>query len=230
MFCEALSAMGISRSAASDELVKSFIRVYGGWQGRNVSSLSSPEDVGVKLLADSYAFEYLVEGCGMRVADLGSGNGWPGMALAGEGFDVALVDARKGACEFMERVLEGVNVKCVVVCARAEEISREREWFETLDLCTSRGMCEPVLAAAIAAKFLRPGGVFVAWLGPEQQKRLPEYDRVLRNVGLGLVKVHEYELPLNRGRRVVAAFEKTWSCEKLRERGIAGLRRLLGGK
>jgi 16S rRNA (guanine527-N7)-methyltransferase len=96
-----------------------------------------------------------------RVADLGSGAGWPGLALAAALPDahVALVESAIRHCRYLDRVAEGLpNVS--VVHARAED------WPEGLgahDLVTARALAALPIVLEYAAPLLEEGGHLVAW-------------------------------------------------------------------
>ena len=100
-----------------------------------------------------------------RIADLGSGAGWPGLALAAALPDarVALVESAIRHCRYLERaVAAGRLENAEVVHARAEE------WAEGLnahDVVTVRAVAALPVLCEYAAPLLADGGVLVAWKG-----------------------------------------------------------------
>jgi len=100
-----------------------------------------------------------------RVADLGSGAGFPGLALAVAlpGARVALVESAARRCAFIERLRARVGVaNADVVCARVEE------WREGLgghDLVVARALAPLAVLCEYAAPLLEIGGSLVAWKG-----------------------------------------------------------------
>jgi 16S rRNA (guanine527-N7)-methyltransferase len=117
-------------------------------------------------LADSLAALSLepVRNAGV-IADLGSGAGFPGLALAVAlpNAEVRLVESigRKG--EFMARAIDAAAItNATVVVARAEE------WLEGLeanDVITARALAPLSVVCEYAAPLLKLGGTFVAWTG-----------------------------------------------------------------
>jgi 16S rRNA (guanine527-N7)-methyltransferase len=99
------------------------------------------------------------------IADLGSGAGWPGLALAAALPDarVALVESAIRHCRYLERaVAAGRLENAEVVHARAEE------WAEGLgvhDVVTARALAALPVLCEYAAPLLADGGVLVAWKG-----------------------------------------------------------------
>ncbi|HVE69514.1 MAG TPA: 16S rRNA (guanine(527)-N(7))-methyltransferase RsmG [Solirubrobacteraceae bacterium] len=105
-----------------------------------------------------------VRGAG-RIADLGSGAGFPGLALAAALPDarVALVESVGRKCEFLARAVDAAGVGNVeVVHARVEEW---REGLGACDVVTARALASLPVLAEYAAPLLREGGALVAWKG-----------------------------------------------------------------
>jgi 16S rRNA (guanine527-N7)-methyltransferase len=100
-----------------------------------------------------------------RVADLGSGAGWPGLALAAVLVEaqVSLVESAIRHCRYLERAVEVSGLTNVtVVNARAET------WPEGLgvhDLVTARALGALPVILEYAAPLLAEGGHVVAWKG-----------------------------------------------------------------
>jgi 16S rRNA (guanine527-N7)-methyltransferase len=102
---------------------------------------------------------------GGRIADLGSGAGWPGLALAVALPEarVALVESAVRHCRYLERAVAEAGLGNVtVVHARAED------WPEGLgvhDLVTARALAALPVLCEYAAPLLAEGGHLVAWKG-----------------------------------------------------------------
>lgn len=100
-----------------------------------------------------------------RIADLGAGAGWPGLALAAAlpEAHVALVESVGRRCRYLERAVEAAGLTNVeVLCARAEA------WPAGLgihDLVTARALAALPVLCEYAAPLLVEGGVLVAWKG-----------------------------------------------------------------
>ena len=112
-----------------------------------------------------------VRGAG-RLADLGSGAGVPGLALALTlpGASVALVESAARKCAFLKRAASSCEASnAYVVHARAES------WPEGLgafDLVTARALAPLGVVVEYAAPLLAVGGTLVGWRG----RRDPEIE------------------------------------------------------
>jgi 16S rRNA (guanine527-N7)-methyltransferase len=117
-------------------------------------------------VADSLVALELPEVRGARlVADLGSGAGWPGLALAAALPDarVALVESAARHCRYLEKaVAAGGLANVEVVHARAEEW---RDGLGVHDLVTARALAALPVLCEYAAPLLAEGGALVAWKG-----------------------------------------------------------------
>ena len=108
-----------------------------------------------------------------EIADLGSGPGFPGLALAVAlpNASVRLVESQRRKCQFLERMRVNATLDNVeVICSRIEEW---RGGLSTNDLVVARALAPQPVVLEYAAPLLRPTGVPVDWRG----KRTAEGER-----------------------------------------------------
>lgn len=114
-------------------------------------------------VADSLvALELPYVAAARRIADIGSGAGWPGLALAAAlpAASVTLIESQGRHCRYLERAVEAAELANVtVVQARAEE------WRGEYDLVTARALATLPAVLEYAAPLLVVGGHVVAWKG-----------------------------------------------------------------
>jgi len=124
-----------------------------------------------------------------RVADLGSGPGFPGLALAVALPDarVALVESAARKCAFLERAIAAADLpNADVVHARAEAWPDGREAH---DLVTARALAALPVVVEYAAPLLALGGVLVAWRGRRDPAAETAAARAAGELGLEPVEV-----------------------------------------
>jgi 16S rRNA (guanine527-N7)-methyltransferase len=113
----------------------------------------------------------------VRIADIGSGAGFPGIVLAAAlpSSWVDLVESVERKCGFMRRALAEAGIaNAAVICRRSEELA-EAEGREAYDAVTARAVGRLSTLAELASPLLREGGVLVAWKGrrdPEEEAEL----------------------------------------------------------
>jgi 16S rRNA (guanine527-N7)-methyltransferase len=112
------------------------------------------------LLDDALRAVELVRGLEGPVVDVGSGGGSPGipLAVALPDREVALLEAERRKCDFLER---WAPPNARVVWGRAEE-----QEPETYGVALAKALGQPPVAAEWCLPLVRPGGAVVLWLGP----------------------------------------------------------------
>ncbi|HET9676920.1 MAG TPA: 16S rRNA (guanine(527)-N(7))-methyltransferase RsmG, partial [Solirubrobacterales bacterium] len=102
-----------------------------------------------------------------RIADVGAGAGFPGLALAAALSEarVDLIESVGRKCEFMRHAAEAAGIgNATIVNARSEEWAAS-EGREAYDAVTARAVGRLSTLAELASPLLKPNGVLVAWKG-----------------------------------------------------------------
>ncbi|HET6570692.1 MAG TPA: 16S rRNA (guanine(527)-N(7))-methyltransferase RsmG [Solirubrobacterales bacterium] len=112
-----------------------------------------------------------------RIADIGSGAGFPGLVLA-VALPAAQVDPIESVgrkCDFIQRAIEAAEISNATVRnARSEELAAG-ELRESYEAVTARAVGRLSTLAELASPLLRDGGVLVAWKGkrdPDEEQQL----------------------------------------------------------
>jgi 16S rRNA (guanine527-N7)-methyltransferase len=153
----------------------------------------------------------VVSGAG-RIADLGSGAGFPGLAIAIAlpEAEVSLVESQRRKCEFLERMRDAAAIENArVVCARAEEWSTG---VARSDAVLARALAPQTVVLEYAAPLLRMGGALVDWRGRRDPSAEEAGDRAASVLGLRRVetrRVTPFEQATDRHLHVFAKVEET---------------------
>jgi 16S rRNA (guanine527-N7)-methyltransferase len=143
-------------------------------------------------VADSLvALELEVVRAAGTIADLGSGAGFPGLALAVAlpGCELRLVESRRRKCSFLHDLIAEIGVENArVVCARAEEW---REGVGQNDVVTARALAPQQVVLEYAAPLLRPGGTLVDWRGKRVTEDEQRAARAADELGMRLVEIRQ---------------------------------------
>lgn len=116
-----------------------------------------------------------------RIADIGSGGGFPGLVLAVAlpTSQLDLIESIGRKCEFIQRAIDAAEISnATVVNARSEEIASGSR-RESYDAVTARAVGRLSTLAELASPLLREDGVLVAWKG----KRDPDEEAQLERAG-----------------------------------------------
>lgn len=131
-----------------------------------------------------------------RLADLGSGAGFPGLVLAAAlpRTRVDLIESVRRKCEFIERAIAAAALpNARAVHARAEEWAREPApagGREAYDVVTARAVGRLAVLAELASPLLLPGADLIAWKGRRDAAEEAELRRVGPALAMGLEAVH----------------------------------------
>ncbi|HET8862391.1 MAG TPA: 16S rRNA (guanine(527)-N(7))-methyltransferase RsmG [Solirubrobacterales bacterium] len=112
-----------------------------------------------------------------RIADIGSGAGFPGLVLAVAlpSSRVDLIESVGRKCEFVERAIDAAGISNAnVVNARSEEVAADAR-RESYDAVTARAVGRLSTLAELASPLLREDGILVAWKGkrdPDEEQQL----------------------------------------------------------
>lgn len=141
----------------------------------------------------------------VRLADVGSGGGVPGivLAIARPDCSMALVESIRKKADFLKMAVAALSLnQATVICDRVESVGRS-ERRETFDVVTARAVAELPTLLEWSLPLLRVGGRLLAMKGPKVADELPACRSLLRPLGADEPNVHPVDVPQLPGRCVV---------------------------
>ena len=128
-----------------------------------------------------------------RVADIGTGAGFPGLALAVAlpASETRLLESQAKKCQFVRRVIAAAEVDN----ARVVE-SRAEEWPEGLgahDAVLARALAPAPVVLEYAAPLLEHGGVLVDWRGRRDSAQEAQAACAAEQLGMRLLEIRHTE-------------------------------------
>ena len=142
-------------------------RLLGEWNERmNLTAITDPVEVAEKHFADSLAaLPYLKPG--MKVIDVGTGAGFPGVPLLimEPGLELTLADSLNKRLIFLDALLKELGLKAALVHGRAEDLGQDRLYREQFDVATSRAVANLPVLLELTTPFVKVGGSAVAYKG-----------------------------------------------------------------
>jgi 16S rRNA (guanine527-N7)-methyltransferase len=134
----------------------------------SVSSITAPEQAWKVHVADSLTgLEVTALRDAGRIADIGSGAGFPGLVLAVAlpHAQVDLIESVGRKCDFIQRAVNAAGIaNARVRNARSEEIAAG-EGRDSYEAVTARAVGRLSTLAELASPLLREDGVLIAWKG-----------------------------------------------------------------
>jgi 16S rRNA (guanine527-N7)-methyltransferase len=151
------------------------------------------EAVGVHVADSLVALEVASLREARFIADLGSGAGFPGLALAVAlpATEVRLVDSQRRKCAFVEVVCRAAGID------NARSVwSRVEEWTEgigTNDVVVARALAPQPVVLEYAAPLLRVGGELVDWRGRRNESEEQRAAVAAQRLGMSLLEIRRVE-------------------------------------
>jgi len=138
----------------------------------SLTSITDPVEIVGRHIGESmYASKLLpVENC--RLADVGTGAGFPGLALkiACPSVHLMLIESNKKKCAFLAEVVRTLEFNDVEI--RPERFEQIRPETVLADIITSRAVGEYKQILRWSARALARRGHLVLWLGAEDSTRI----------------------------------------------------------
>ena len=129
---------------------------------------------------------------GASLIDVGTGAGFPGMALAiaRPDLQVTLLDSLQKRLTFLSAVRQELGLSNVtLVHARAEDGGRDPLLRERFDIACARAVASLPVLCELLLPFVRVGGTMMCYKGPAAEEELAASGRASRILGGGGLKV-----------------------------------------
>lgn len=214
-----LKGMGIAVDQQSVAAIVSHLEMVASWNERvNLTAITAEREMVLKHALDSALTLQAVElKPGMKVLDVGTGAGFPGITLKClvPGIELVLLESLNKRCRFLEAVGEEVIRPTLgaaggyrVVWGRAEDAGRDATMREGFDLVVARAVADLRVLAEYCLPFVRVGGEFVALKGPGAGEEMDASAAAVAKMGGRVEGLTEVELPEGAGRRSLVRVRK----------------------
>jgi len=161
--CQACEQRGIALSTTQLDGLTHYLTLLLRWRPHlNLTGLRDAERMLDVLIVESLDFlqgNFFLPG--MRVLDLGTGAGVPGIPLAicRPDVHVTLLDRSEKKSVFLRRVVASLHLEnCQPCCSTAEGLARRLRPQEYFDVVVSRGVGSMAYLMRLTTPLLKPGG------------------------------------------------------------------------
>ncbi len=197
---EKATAYGID---ISDDLAKK-LEIYGellkDWNSKiNLTAILDDEGIAVKHFLDCLLVTKSAEfKSGMKVIDVGTGAGFPGLVIAAAYPDVkvTLLDSTGKKLKAVADMAEKMGVSnATVVHMRAEDAGKNPDFREQYDYATARAVAELKVLAEYTLPFVKKGGEFLSLKGATAVEEISTGEKAVQILGGKINGVDEFSLP-----------------------------------
>lgn len=214
LLLEQAAGCGLSLSQEQGERFQQYMELLLEWNEKvNLTAITEPKAVVCRHFADSLWPAQWLSLAGKACIDVGTGAGFPGLPLkiAVPSLRLTLLDSLQKRLRVMETICAALGIQSRRVHARAEEGGRAEALRERFDYAFARAVAPLQILCEYCLPFVRVGGSFCAWKGPDMERELAQAAHAFQVLGGELVRQEEYALP-DGSRRTFLEIRKRRPC------------------
>lgn len=207
-------SFGVQLDETALERFDTYARLLAEWNEKiNLTAITDPMGITVKHFADSLSvFRFCSFPQDASVIDVGTGAGFPGLALliARPDLRLTLLDSTKKKLGVIENILAETGLSAELLHARAEEAGQNSGYRESFDFATARAVANLRELAEYCLPFVKRGGCFVSMKGSNAAEELDGAKKAIAVLG-GKVQSAETFTLEDAGERCIITIKKNSS-------------------
>ena len=171
----------------------------------NLTRIDSPEQIQIRHFLDSLAALSVLDktaaavgGMEFSLIDVGSGAGFPGLALAiaRPYWRIVSLEATDKKARFQQQVCRELGLANVeVIHGRAEVMAHDPQLRERFNVATARAVAGLDVLAELMIALVRTGGIGLFWKGSQVQDELIAAEKAFEKMGSAITQLCAYRLP-----------------------------------
>ena len=175
----------------------------------NLTAITEKQEIYIKHFYDSLVLSYYVDLSNKTLCDVGGGAGFPSVpnAIYNKDVKIDIIDGLNKRIIFLDKLKEKLQIdNFCAIHQRAEE--HQKQARESYDVVTARAVARLYILAELCMPLVKVGGYFVALKSTRLSDELLEAKNAIKILGGEIVKIEEYELPENFGKREILIVRK----------------------
>lgn len=208
-------AIGVKVLPEQAECFQRYMELLLEWNEKmNLTAITAPEEIVEKHFIDSLTlFSVCQVKQGAKVADVGTGAGFPGIPLKilRPDLRLTLLDGLNKRLVFLAEVCDTLGLSCTRVHKRAEEAGLDPTVREGFDLVVARAVAPLPVLCEYCIPLVKMKGHFVAMKGPGVKEELEASQNALAVLGGTDVRLCPLSLPGGEERNLVVVQKKQFT-------------------
>ncbi len=211
---EKAAEFGVELDEKALERFDIYARLLVDWNEKiNLTAITEPDEIVIKHFVDSLTlFSAIDIPKGAKVIDVGTGAGFPGVAIliARPDLDITLMDSTNKKLNVIRDILENIGLEANVVHKRAEEAGQSKDFRECYDFATARAVSNLRDLSEFCLPFVKVGGTFISMKSAKADEEIEEGKKAISVLGGKIKEKKTFELD-TAGERSIILIEKSSS-------------------
>lgn len=193
-------ALDLPLSERQEEQFMRYYELLAEWNKvMNLTGITEFDEVMQKHFLDSLSIvKEIQEKKEMRILDIGTGAGFPGIPLKimFPEWEIVLLDSLNKRIKFLDEVISQLNLENIrTIHGRAEDFARKEDMRESFDLVVSRAVANLSSLSEYCIPYVRENGMFVSYKASNVEQELEEAKKAIHVLGGSLKTVREFQIP-----------------------------------
>ena len=205
------SDLNISVSDTQLKQLETYAALLAEWNEKiNLTAITEPNDIILKHFVDSLTIERFINK-NAKVIDIGTGAGFPGIPISIYRTDIEMVlmDSLNKRIKFLDDVIDKNELNNVkTIHARAEELARNNNYREKLDVATSRAVAPLNILLEYMLPFVKQGGYCICMKGSNIDEEIANSEKALNTLNGKIEKIEKFQLPNSDISRTIVIIKK----------------------
>lgn len=201
---EGLSELGLIPTEEQINAFMIYLSELNRWnKAYNLTGIKKDEDIVIKHFLDSLLYLKAMPTGELRVADVGSGAGFPGIPIKiiRPEIHMYLIEPTGKKCLFLRNIIRQLDLKKTeVIEKRIAEVKADKEFASPVDIAVTRALFDIKEFIKQASHIVKKGGIIILNKGPKVKEEI----KMLRNVTYDLLEV---KLPYSDAKRYIVSIQ-----------------------
>jgi 16S rRNA (guanine527-N7)-methyltransferase len=211
-----LSERYIELSEQQDSQFNHYYQELIKWNKKiNLTAITDEKEVVVKHFYDSLTASFDLPFAGpLKVCDVGSGAGFPGIPLKilFPNLKLTIIDSLEKRLKFLDHLIDALGLQDVhLEHERAETFGHRKDAREQFDRVLARAVAHLSVLSEYCLPLVRTGGFLVAMKGLNAAQEIVDARQAIKKLGGAVDRTMNFELPDHMGSRTIVVIKKKWA-------------------